>query len=111
MKKYNLIYTILAISFALAIVIIFCTSIQHTQSVDPGNTSTQNQGITIDINTATVEQLTYLPGIGNNLAEKIIDYREQVGGFQHIEDIMNVDGIGANTFNEISKYLSVGGSK
>ena len=62
----------------------------------------------ININTATVQQLDALPGIGPVTAQSIVTYREQHGPFQHIEDIMNVPGIGPVTFDHIQNLITVG---
>jgi len=62
----------------------------------------------ININTATVEQLDALPSIGPVTAQSIVTYRQQHGPFQHIEDIMNVPGIGPITFEKIQKLITVG---
>lgn len=48
----------------------------------------------ISLNQATVEDLESLPGIGPVLAERIIAHREQIGGFQQVEDLLQVPGIG-----------------
>ncbi len=61
----------------------------------------------ININTATLAQLDTLPGIGPTTAQKIIDYRNQHGPFQKIEDIMNVAGIGPATFDNIKTLITV----
>ena len=61
----------------------------------------------IDINSATAEELDTLPGIGPTTAQKIIDYRDENGPFQAIEDIMNVSGIGPATFEEIQDLITV----
>jgi competence protein ComEA len=61
----------------------------------------------ININTATVTQLDTLPGIGPVTAQSIITYRQQHGPFQHIEDIMNVPGIGPATFDRIKNLITV----
>jgi competence ComEA-like helix-hairpin-helix protein len=61
----------------------------------------------ININTATVEELCALPGIGEVLAERIIDYRRQNGDFEFIEDIMEVKGIGEGIFAKIRDYITV----
>ena len=61
----------------------------------------------IDLNTADVSTLSQLPGIGEGLAERIIRYREEHGGFRSAEELMQVKGIGENTFLNIEIYLTV----
>lgn len=62
----------------------------------------------IDINTADVDLLSTLPGIGPTLAQRIVDYRDTYGPFFYIEDIMNVDGIGPDTFENIKDLIMTG---
>jgi competence protein ComEA len=62
----------------------------------------------ININTATLEELDSLPGIGLTTAQNILDYRLAFGAFQSIEEIQNVTGIGPSTFEEIKDYITVG---
>ena len=52
----------------------------------------------ININTATVQELTQLHKVGDKIAERIIEYRTTVAPFKKPEDIMNVKGIGASIF-------------
>lgn len=61
----------------------------------------------ININTATVEELDSLPGIGPTIAQRIIDYRDENGPFDVIEDIMNVSGVGPSTFDQIKDLITV----
>ena len=61
----------------------------------------------LNINTATVDQLDALPGIGPTTAQKIIDYRTANGPFARIEDIMNVSGIGPATFDKLKDLITV----
>ena len=61
----------------------------------------------ININTATAEELDSLPDIGPAYAQKIIDYREEHGGFESIEDIQNVAGIGPKTFEKLKDLITV----
>jgi competence protein ComEA len=63
----------------------------------------------IDINTATVEILDTLPGIGPAKAADIISYRQKHGAFDRIEDIQNVSGIGPATFENIRDLITVSG--
>src|SRR4030095_13083380 len=52
----------------------------------------------INLNTATLDQLETLPGIGRKTAERILEYRTKSGGFKRIEDLMNAKGNGEKTF-------------
>ena len=61
----------------------------------------------IDINTATSEELQTLNGVGPATAEKIINYRSDVGYFKEIDELKNVDGIGEKTFNKLKEYIMV----
>jgi competence protein ComEA len=73
----------------------------------PAITTTPPAVDLININTATLEQLDSLPGIGPTTAQKIIDYRTTNGPFARIEDIMNVSGIGPSTFDKLKLLISV----
>lgn len=61
----------------------------------------------IDINTASAAELESLPRIGPVTAQKIVEYREQHGPFQRIEDIKRVSGIGDATFEAIQALIVV----
>ena len=67
----------------------------------------EGQSTLININTATLEQLQKIPGIGESKAEKIISYRNENGLFKSIEDIMNVSGIGNSIYEKIKDYITV----
>lgn len=61
----------------------------------------------ININTATLEELDSLPGIGEGKAAEIIKYRESNGPFDAIEDIQNVPGIGPKIFETIQPLITI----
>ena len=61
----------------------------------------------VNINTANVDKLTELTGIGETRAKAIIEYRESHGGFNEIDDIKNVSGIGEASFQKIKDNIKV----
>ena len=61
----------------------------------------------VEINSATVEQLQEVPGIGPTLAARIVDFREEHGPFERVEDLLNVQGIGERTLELMRPYLEV----
>ena len=62
----------------------------------------------INLNTADVDSLMTLPGIGEVHARDIIKYREEKGGFKKVEELMDVNGIGQATFDKLKPYITVG---
>ncbi|MCD8256970.1 MAG: helix-hairpin-helix domain-containing protein [Oscillospiraceae bacterium] len=69
---------------------------------------TEAQTAYININTASAVELQTLPGIGEVLSARIVDYREEHGTFAQIEDIKNVYGIGDGIFSNIQARITVG---
>lgn len=62
----------------------------------------------VDINTATAKELCELPGIGEILSERIIETRENIGGFSSAEEIGFVEGIGEERAAELLPYITAG---
>ena len=67
------------------------------------NENTAKDSSKININTATLEELDKLPGVGEATANKIISHREENGQFKTIEDIKNVNGIGDKKFEKYGR--------
>ncbi len=72
-----------------------------------GTEDTDDTAGKININTATLDQLDTLYGIGYILAQRIIDYRAEYGDFEAIEDIMKVDGIKESVYEQIKDDIVV----
>ena len=70
---------------------------------EPGTALTDTAPV--DINTATVQELDDLPGIGPALARRIVAYRTENGPFQRPEDVTAVSGIGPATYGDMAPYI------
>ena len=80
----------------------------NQQTVIPSGTEHTQSG-KIDLNHATVSQLSMLPGIGETLAQRIIQYREEHGDFLSVDDLTLVNGIGDKKLEGVAEYLTIGG--
>lgn len=68
---------------------------------------TENRDTRIDLNRATKEQLMTLPGVGETRAQAIIAYRETHGGFETIEELMEVSGIKQGVYDRLKEMIKV----
>lgn len=82
---------------------IICPDTDNDGCINKENDSVSGK---ININTASVKDLTTLPGIGENKAKKIVEYRNK-NKFEKIEDIKNVTGIGDNLYDKIKDSIEV----
>ena len=71
------------------------------------STDTNDTSGKININTASLEQLMEIPGIGESKARAIITYRDTNGGFSSIEEVMNIEGIKEGVFSKMKEYIVV----
>lgn len=103
--------------FALVLVAVFfirhtahedVTLSTHPQADQSANQSYENRS-KININTAGIEELAILPGIGDAIAARIVSYREEHGYFSSISDLTQVEGIGSERLLQIQEYITVGG--
>ncbi len=80
--------------------------------ISPAAVSAQSSEATpakasINLNSATLDQLETLPGIGRKTAERIIEHRTKSGPFKRIEELMNVKGIGEKSFLKLKPMIVV----
>ena len=84
-----------------------CPKIQNDACLDSNDSNDINSSTgLININTATLEQLLTLPGIGESKAQAIIEYRSSTK-FNNIEDLKNIKGIGNNLYDKVKDYIEV----
>ncbi|MCL2079279.1 MAG: helix-hairpin-helix domain-containing protein [Oscillospiraceae bacterium] len=81
---------------------------QGNANTEQPQTDFQSGDGKININTAAASELINLPGIGNVIAARIVDYRTSNGNFRIVEDIMKVSGIGERKFEAIAELITVG---
>ena len=62
----------------------------------------------VNINSASAEQLSALPGIGAKLAARIVEHRQKSGAFKSVQELMNVKGVGEKNFEKLQPYLTTG---
>ncbi|MGW9129138.1 ComEA family DNA-binding protein, partial [Paenibacillus chitinolyticus] len=71
------------------------------------NSHSGSQEPSINVNTASEEELTTLPGIGQARAKAILSYRTQKGGFRSVEELKEIEGIGDKMFERIKDRVRI----
>ncbi len=86
-----------------------CEEVKNDACYNDNNTNnkTNNSSKIVNINTASIQELTVLNGIGESKAKAIVNYRDKNGKFKTIKDIMNVSGISETLFSKIKDYITV----
>jgi len=85
-----------------AVILIFATLVSFVSTFADAEHSAK-----VNINTATVEELMSLNGIGKKKAESIVEHREEVGSFATIDDLKGVKGIGDKIFRKIKAHIAI----
>lgn len=67
------------------------------------------EGEQLDLNTASPEDLTRLPGVGEKKAAAIVAYRAENGGFSSVEELTEVEGIGEASLERLTPYVTIAG--
>lgn len=65
----------------------------------------------VDLNKASENQLTEVPGIGPSLAKRIVEFRNENGDFRRVEDLLKIRGIGEKSFQKIRPHVTVKNKK
>jgi competence protein ComEA len=86
----------------VAVILIFAVLVTFVSNLADAEHSAK-----VNINTATVEELMSLKGIGEKKAESIVEYREEIGSFATIDELKGVKGIGDKVFNKIKNRIAI----
>ena len=78
-----------------------------SSSVQTGSSAQSGTPAKVNINTATAEELDLLPGVGPSTAKKIIDYRNQIGGFSSVDQLNEVSGIGPKKYDGLKDMVTL----
>ncbi len=82
------------------------TKKEDTKQAQTEKTSEAKSGL-VNINAATLDQLTTLPRIGPSIGQRILDFRKEHGQFKKLEELMNVKGIGPKTYEKLKVLISL----
>ena len=104
-KKSNIVDTVIKVVEKECI----CPNIENDGCLNneiTDNITNKEESSLVNINTASIEELQTLSGIGESKAKKIVEYREKNGNFKNIEDIKNVEGIGESLYETIKIHIT-----
>ncbi len=86
----------------VAVILIFAALVSFVSNLADAEHSAK-----VNINTATVEELMSLKGIGEKKAESIVEHREEIGSFATIDELRGVKGIGDKIFSKIKDHIAI----
>ena len=101
---------LLVLGFLVGAIIWLCKNETAATTILVGkDTPDRKLEFLVDLNHAPKSEILHLPGVGGTLADRIIEYREQVGAFEHVEDLENIRGIGAKKREDAASYVYCAG--
>jgi len=103
---YALLSSTLALFLAAAPLVVVAPASPHPAFAAPAQQA-QAEVKPVDINTADAAELQKVPGIGEALARRIVEFREANGRFEKVDDLLNVRGIGVTSLEKLRPYLVV----
>ena len=74
---------------------------------DEGGGSPESVTFPLDLNLATEAELMYIPQVGNVMSQRIVQYRDVIGGYSSLEQLKEIKGVGDAIFDRISAYLII----
>lgn len=107
MKKPAIIYVFVLVVSILVLGAVLCWRCNHT-GYQMDSVDSNREFVKMDLNTASADQLQYIPGVGPTLSNRIIQYREENGPFTKVEEILNVSGVSTRLLAEFLNYTTVG---
>lgn len=109
MKKVNILLVLIALCVGIYIGL-FIGRTDQRQGVSAPGVSQDAQAFSLDLNTATAEQLQAIDGIEAQTALAIVNYRREYGEFLAVRELLEVEGIDAQLYDRIKDYFIIGGT-
>jgi competence protein ComEA len=103
MKKH-----VAALALGMVLAGALAAPVAHAAPNDAKSPAAASAPSPVNVNTATVDELTALPGIGEKRAQAILEARKQKGGFKSVEELTEVKGIGPANLEKLRPYLRAG---
>jgi len=110
-KSLSVRETVFAVCMTLVVVLLAAALPAAAAGKADNGSEKSAQKVVVDINSATVTELTELPGIGPAMAQRIVEFREQHGDFKRVEDLLKVKGIGEKSFAKLRPSIKVSRAK
>lgn len=85
----------------------YADNTQNAQDDETGENAVVSVTFPLDLNSATENELKFIPQVGNVMAQRIVQYRDELGGYTSLEQLKDIKGVGEKTFETISAYLFI----